>query len=59
MLDLFSKKDKKTDEENYGPVSTLLTLIGPSHSNRPLCKVYDRLIYDQLYPYFDKICSKF
>ena len=38
----------KLTKKNYGPVSILPTLS----------KVYERLIYDQLYPYFDKI-SKF
>ena len=38
----------KLSKKNYGPVSILPTLS----------KVYERLIYDQLYPYFDKI-SKF
>ena len=48
ILHLFSKRMIKLSKKNYGPVSILPTLS----------KVYERLIYDQLYPYFDKI-SKF
>ena len=43
------KKDDKTDKENFRPVSILPTLS----------KVYKRLIYDQLYPNFEKSISKF
>lgn len=42
------KKNDKTVKKNYGPVSILPTLS----------RVYERWIYDQLYPYFDKT-SKF
>ena len=38
------KKDDKTDKENYKPISILPTL-----SN-----VYERFIYNKMYPYFDK-----
>ena len=37
------KKDDKTDKENYRPISILLNLS----------KVYERLRYDQMYPFFD------
>ena len=43
------KKDDKTDKENYRPTSILPTLS----------KVYERLIYNQMYLYFDKLFSKF
>ena len=43
------KKDDKTNKENYRPISILPTLS----------KVYGRLIYNQMYPYFDKLFSKF
>ena len=43
------KKDDKTDKENYRPISILPTLS----------KVYGSLIYNQMYPYFDKLFSKF
>ena len=43
------KKDDKTDQENYRPISILPTLS----------KLYERLIYNQMYPYFDKPFSKF
>ena len=43
------KKDDKTNKENYRPIS-----IPPN-----LSKIYERLMYDQLYPYFNKIFSKF
>ena len=43
------KKDDKTDKENYRPISILPTLS----------KVYERFIYNQMYPYFDKRFSKF
>ena len=42
------KKDDKIDKENFRPVSILPTLS----------KVYKRLIYDQLYPNFEKSISK-
>ena len=38
------KKDDKTDKENYRPITILLNLS----------KVYERSIYDQVYPFFDK-----
>ena len=43
------KKDDKTNKENYRPISTLPNLS----------KIYERLMDDQLYPYFNKIFSKF
>ena len=43
------KKDDKTDKESYRPISILLNL----------CKVYERLMYNQIYPYFDTLFSKF
>ena len=43
------KKDDKTDKENYCPIS-----IMPD-----LSKVYERLMYNQIYPYFQTIFSKF
>ena len=43
------KKDDKTDKENFCPINTL-----PNPS-----KVYERLIYNQIYPYFQTIFSKF
>ena len=43
------KKDDKTDKENYRPISILPTLS----------KLCERLIYKQMYPYFDKLFSKF
>ena len=43
------KKDDKADKENYRPISILPTLS----------KVYERLIYNQMYPYFDKLFPKF
>ena len=42
------KKDDKTDKENYRPSS-----IPPN-----LSKVYERLMYDQIYPFFEHIFSK-
>ena len=36
------KKDDKTDKENYCPISILPNLS----------KVYDRVMYNQIYPYF-------
>ena len=41
------KKDDKTDKENYRPISILPNLS----------KVYERLMYDQIYPFFDQIFS--
>ena len=38
------QKDDKTNKENYRPITILHTLS----------KVYERLIYNQMYPYFDK-----
>ena len=43
------KKDDKTNKERYRPISILPTLS----------KVYERLIYNQMYPYFDNLFSKF
>ena len=43
------KKDDKTDNANYWPISILPTLS----------KVYEGLTYNQMYPYFDKLFSKF
>ena len=43
------KKDDKTDKENYRPKSILPNLS----------KVYERLMYNQIYPYFETIFSKF
>ena len=43
------KKDDKTDKENYRPIRIL-----PNHS-----KVYERLMYNQIYPYFDTLFSNF
>ena len=42
------KKDDKTDKENYRPISILPNLS----------KVYERLMYDQMYPFFDQIFLK-
>ena len=39
------KKNEKSDKTNYRPVSIL----------PKLSKIYEKLIYDQLYDYFDKI----
>ena len=39
------KKKKKSEKTNYRPVSIL----------PKLSKIYEKLIYDQLYDYFDKI----
>ena len=46
---LIHKKDDKTDKENYRPISILPNLS----------KVYERLMYNQIYPYFDTLISKF
>ena len=43
------KKDDKTNKENYRPISILPNLS----------KVYERLIYNQIYPYFNNLFSKF
>ena len=43
------KKDDKTDKENYRTISILPNLS----------KVYERLVYSQIYPYFDTLFSKF
>ena len=43
------KKDDKTDKENYCPISILPNLS----------KVYEKLMYNQIYPYFQTIFSKF
>ena len=43
------KKINKTDKENYRPISILPNLS----------KVYERLMYNQIYPYFDTLLSKF
>ena len=43
------KKDDKTDKENYRPISILPNLS----------KVYERLMYNHIYPYFQTIFSKF
>ena len=43
------KKDDKTNKENYRPISILPNLS----------KIYERLMDDQLYPYFNNIFSKF
>ena len=43
------KKDEKTGKENYRPISIS---FNPS-------KVYERLMYNQIYPYFDTLISKF
>ena len=43
------KKDDKTDKTNYRPMSILPNLS----------KVYERLMYNQISPYFDSVFSKF
>ena len=43
------KKDNKIDKENYHPRSILPNLS----------KVYERLMHNQIYPYFQTIFSKF
>ena len=43
------KKNDKTDKENYHPISILPNLS----------KLYERLMYNQIYPYFQSIFSKF
>ena len=42
-------KDDKSDKENYRPISILPNLS----------RVYERLMYNQTYPYFQTIFSKF
>ena len=41
------KKDDKTDKENYHPILPNLS------------KAYERLMYNQIYPYFNTLFSKF
>ena len=43
------RKDDKTDKTNYRPISILPNLS----------KVYERLMYNQISPYFDSMFSKF
>ena len=43
------KKHDKTGKENYRPISMLPNLS----------KGYERLMYNQIYPYFQTISSKF
>ena len=43
------KKDDETDKENYRPISILPNLS----------KVYERIMYNQIYSYFDTLFSKF
>ena len=43
------KKEEKLNKSNYRPVSILPVIS----------KVYERLIYNQMYKYFDQIFSKF
>ena len=43
------EKDDKTDKENYRPISILPNLS----------KAYERLMYNQIYPYFDTLFSTF
>ena len=43
------KKDDKTDKTNYRPISILPNLS----------KAYERLMYNQISPYFDSVFSKF
>ena len=43
------KKDDKTDKTNDRPI-----IILPN-----LSKVYDKLMYRQIFPYFDSVFSKF
>ena len=43
------KKDDKTDKINYRPISILPNLS----------KVYERLMYNQIFPYFDSVFSEF
>ena len=46
---LIHEKDDKTDKEKYGPINILPNLN----------KVYERLMYTQIYPYFHTTFSKF
>ena len=43
------KKDNRSDKFNYRPVSILPNLS----------KIFERFMYDQMYPYFESILSKF
>ena len=43
------KKDDKTDKESYCPISILSNLR----------ELYEKLMYNQIYPLFYKIFSKF
>ena len=43
------KKEENLDKSNYRPVSILSVIF----------KIYERLMYDQMYKYFDQIFSKF
>ena len=43
------KKDDKTDKENHRPISILPNLS----------KVFERVMYNQIYPYFQTLFSKF
>ena len=43
------KKEEKLDKYNYRPVSILPVIS----------KIYERLMYHQMYKYFDQVCSKF
>ena len=43
------KKEEELDKSNYRPVSILPVIS----------KIYERLMYDQMYKYFDQIFSKF
>ena len=43
------EKDDKTDKTNYRTISILPNLS----------KVYERLMYNQISPYFDSVFSKF
>ena len=49
VITTIHKKDEKTDKENYRPISILLNLS----------KVHDRLMYNQIYPYFLTIFPNF
>ena len=48
VIPIFKKKEK-LDKSNYRPVSILPVIS----------KIYERLMYDQMYKYFDQIFSKF
>ena len=43
------KKEEKLDKSNYRPVNILPVI----------CKIYERLMYEQMYKHFDQIFSKF